>query len=154
MLGNIDILRLLVEERNIDILCVSESWLTSNSQYDFVRIPGYKIFRCDVRRSGGVCINVKDVLTTDVIDLDVPRQEEVEDIWGTVVSKTTIHHYRVYLEDIFKVLLKKNKTLYVLGDFNYNLMDTGNKMTKLIKSYKLTQLVNKPTRITHTFSTY
>ncbi len=50
------------------------------------------------------------------------------------------------------MIVLKHKALYVLGDFNDNLLDKDNKMTKLIKASKLTQLVNKPTRITHTSS--
>lgn len=51
------------------------------------------------------------------------------------------------------MIVLKNKALYVLGDFNDNLLDKDNKMSRLIKASKLTQLVNKPTRITHTSST-
>ncbi len=58
-----------------------------------------------------------------------------------------------YIQDVFKTLSLKNKSLYILGDFNDNLLLKDNKMTKLIKSSKLTQLVNKLTRVTHTSST-
>ncbi len=68
LLGNMDVIRLLVEERNTDVLCVSESWLAPNSTDDFVKLPGYKIFRRDGGRGGGVCIYVKDILTTNVIN--------------------------------------------------------------------------------------
>ncbi len=58
-----------------------------------------------------------------------------------------------YIQDVFKTLCLKNKALYILGDFNDNLLLKDYKMTKLIKSSKLTQLVNKPTRVTRTSST-
>ena len=95
LLGNIDEIRLLVKGRNIDIICVSESWLLPNLD-DFVNIPGCKIFRCDNGR-GGVCIYMKDILTVSMINLNVSRHEGVEDVWITVVSKITSYHYRVYL---------------------------------------------------------
>ena len=68
LLGSIDVIRLLVVERNIDVLCVSETWLNSNTPDVFVKISGYNIFRYDGGRGGGVCIYVKDVLTTNVIN--------------------------------------------------------------------------------------
>ena len=40
-----------------------------------------------------------------------------------------------------------------MGDFNDNLLSTNNKMTKIIKNVKLTQIVNKPTRITNVSAT-
>lgn len=167
LLGSIDEIRLLVEERNTDVLCVSESWLTPNSPDDFIKIPGYKIFRCDGGRGGGVCIYVKDVLMTNVINLDVPRQEGVEDVWVIVQCRKlpsfiigcVYRHPKApitsfnYIQDVFNIILLKNKALYVLGDFNDNLLAKDNKMTKIIKSSKLTQLVDKPTRITNTSST-
>ncbi len=48
MLGHswsIDEVRLLAKERNVDIFCVSESWLLPNLPDVFVSIPRYKIFR-------------------------------------------------------------------------------------------------------------
>lgn len=167
LLGNMDVIRLLVEERNTDVLCVSESWLAPNSTDDFVKLPGYKIFRRDGGRGGGVCIYVKDILTTNVINFNAPRQEGVEDLWVTVQCRKlpsiivgcVYRHPKApvtsfnYIQDTFKMIVLKNKALYVLGDFNDNLLDKDNKMSRLIKASKLTQLVNKPTRITHTSST-
>ncbi len=71
LLGSIDEVRLLVQERTIDTFSVSESWLLPNLPDVFVSIPGYKIFRCDNGRGGGVCIYVKDILMVNVINLNV-----------------------------------------------------------------------------------
>lgn len=166
-MGSIDELKLSMKERNTDILCVSETWLFPSLLNDFVNIPGYKIFRCDNGRGGGVCIYTKESLTVNVINLNVPKQEGLEDVWVTVQCRKlpaviigcVYRHPKApmaafdYIQDIFKVLCLKNKTLYILGDFNDNLLAKDNKMTKLIKNSKLTQLVNKPTRVTPTSST-
>lgn len=166
-MGSIDEVRLLVKERNTDILCVSESWLLPNILDDFVMIPEYKIFRCDKGRGGGVCMYIKNILTVNVINLNVPKQEGVEDVWVTVQCRKLpaviigcmYRHPKApmiaydYIQDIFRELCLKNKTLYILGDFNDNLLVKDNRLTKLIKSSKLTQLVNKPTRVTPTSST-
>ncbi len=56
------------------------------------------------------------------------------------------------IQDVLNTICMKNKTVYALGDFNDNLLANNNKMNT-IKSNKLTQLVNKPTRVTPTSST-
>ena len=113
-----------MEERNTDILCVSESWLMPNSPNDFVKIPGYKIFRRDGGRGGGACIYVKDFLVINMINLDVPRQEGVEDVWVTVQCRKlpsfiigcVYRHPKApvisfnYIQDIFKLIVLAQTT--------------------------------------------
>ncbi len=108
----------------------------------------------------------EDCLTANMINLDFPKQG-VEDVGVTVQCRKlpsiivgcVYRHPKApsasfnYMQAMFKTICLKNKALYVLGDFNDNLLVNDNKMTKLLKSSKLTQLVNKPTRITHASST-
>ncbi len=47
----------------------------------------------------------------------------------------------------------KNKALFILGDFNDNLLANDNKMNKIIKKNNLKQITDKPTRVTYTSST-
>ncbi len=77
-------MKLLVRDRKVDVLCISESWLLPNLPDSFVMIQGYKIFRYDGGRGGGVCVYVKDVLTANVIDPNVPKQKGVEDVRLTI----------------------------------------------------------------------
>ncbi len=58
-----------------------------------------------------------------------------------------------YIQAVLRTICMKNKTVYVLGDFNDNLFASNNKMNNIINKNKLTQLVNKPTRVTSTSST-
>ncbi len=167
LLGSIDEVRLLVKERNIDVFCVGESWLLPNLPDVYVSIPGYKIFRCDNGRGGGVCIYVRDILTVNMMNLNVSKQEGIEDVWVTVQCRKlpsiiigcVYRHPKApsatfdYIQDILKTLIFRDKALFILGDFNDNLLAKDNKMTKIMKICKLTQLVNKPTRVTHTSST-
>ena len=167
LLSSMDEIVLLMKDRDIDILCVSESWLLPNVPDDFVDIPGYKIFRCDGGRGGGVCIYVKDVLSANVINLRVPKQEGIEDMWVTVqcrklpaiVIGCMYRHPKApvaafdYMQDIFRLISLKNKAIFILGDFNDNLLASNNKMTKIIKNNKLSQIISKPTRVTPTSST-
>ncbi len=58
-----------------------------------------------------------------------------------------------YIQDVFKMICIKNKSIFILGDFNDNLLSNTNKMDRTVNSVKLTQLIKKPTRITPTSST-
>lgn len=132
-----------------------------------VNIPEYKIFRCDSGRGGGVCIYVKDVLLTHVLCLDVPKPAGIEDVWVTVQCRKLpaiiigciYRHPKApvatfdYIQDTFRVVSLKNKALFILGDFNDNVLANDNKIVKIIKNNKLTQIIDKPTRVTPTSST-
>ncbi len=152
LLGNMDEIRLLINVRNIDVLCVSESWLLPDLPDTYVNIPGYKIFRCDSGRGGGVCIYVKNVLSVNIINLNVPKQEDIEDLWITVQCRKLpaiiigcmYRHPKAsatafeYIQDMFRLISMKNKTFFILGDFNDNLLVGNSKLSKIIQSNKLT----------------
>lgn len=74
-----------MKERNTDILCVSETWLTPADVLDeFVNIPDYVVYRCDKGRGGGVCIYIKKHFTVTPINTAIDKPEGVEDLWVTV----------------------------------------------------------------------
>ena len=83
-MSSLDEVKLLLNERDIDVLCVSETWLHSNTPDMYVNIPNYTIYRCDNGRGAGVCIYVRNSLTSSIIKQEVPRQEGVEDVWVQV----------------------------------------------------------------------
>lgn len=58
-----------------------------------------------------------------------------------------------YIEDVFRFMCLRKKPLFILGDFNENLILKDNKLSKMIKNNKLTQIVDQPTRITATTAT-
>ena len=122
---------------------------------------------CYSGRGGGVCIYAKNVLSPNIINLNIPKQTGIEDLWITVqcrklpaiiigciyrhpkASATTFD----YIQDVFRLISMKNKTFLSLGDFNDNLLVSNNKISRIIKNNKLTQIIGKPTRITPTSST-
>ncbi len=164
---NINEVELLTKEKNIDILCISESWLLPHTPDTFVNLPNYNIFRCDRGSGGDVCIYVKDILSANVIDLNIPRQTGIEDIWVTVqcrklpgiVIGCIYRHLKApvatfdYIQDVLRVACMRKKASFILGDFNNNLFANDNKLNKIIKNNKLTQTITKPTRVTATSST-
>ena len=53
LLGNFDNLELLMKENNVDIMCVSETWLYPTLQSSFINIPEHSVYCCDGGRGGG-----------------------------------------------------------------------------------------------------
>ncbi len=102
-----------------------------------------------------------------MINLSVPKQAGVEDVWVTVqcpklpsiIIGCTYRHPNTlsvvfeYIQDVLKTICMKNKAVYVLGDFNDNLFANNNEINNVIKNNKLTQLFRKATRVTPTSST-
>ncbi len=81
LLANLLEVQLLLTEKNVDILCVSETWLILHTPNSYCHVPSYRVFRCDKGRGGGTCVYIKDTLVTKVIDCDTDRPKGIEDIW-------------------------------------------------------------------------
>ena len=164
LLGCKEEVKLMLESRNIDILCISETWLSPNIQDKFVNIPFYNIFRNDQGRGGGSCIYVRDDLKVTRIEINVNEQILLEDVWITVqcrklpsiiVGAVYRHPHALndsfdYILDIFRSMCLKNKPVFILGDFNDDLLTGNSKLEKIFKSIKLHQIIDKPTRVTST----
>ena len=158
-------LELILYERNIDILCVTETWLYSYINDAFVNISTYKVYRGDHGRGGGVCIYVRSNLTVTELNTSMEKQDGIEDIWITVQQckfpsiiigcvyrhpKADVTSY-AYITDLFNNMILRNKPIFIFGDFNDNILCVGNNnMSKLVKNLKLFQVIDKPTRITPT----
>ncbi len=84
--SNFDEIKILLTEGNIDIFCVSGTCLLAETIESHVNIPNFKLFRCDQGRGGGVCIYVSKQLKTNVINLSIPKQPGIEDVWVSVQS--------------------------------------------------------------------
>lgn len=54
---------------------------------------------------------------------------------------------------MFNLISSKNKTFFILGDFINNLLAGKSRISRIIKSNKLTQIIDKPTRVASTSST-
>ncbi len=167
LLSNLEEIKMCVYDRDIDVLCVSETWLQTNTPDELVSIPNYVIYRCDNGRGGGVCIYTKKELKTHVITFPVTKQVGVEDLWVSVQSnkypaviigcvyrhpKASIDSYE-YLQDVFRQLCISKKNFYILGDFNCDLLVKGRKLSSILKTLKLVQIIDVPTRITSTSAT-
>ncbi|MEL6987305.1 MAG: endonuclease/exonuclease/phosphatase family protein, partial [Bacteroidota bacterium] len=164
LLCHFDEIKLLIKEREIDVLCISETWLDESINDSVVNIQDFNIYRNDKGRGGGTCIYVRDDLLVNRIIFDVDNRSDVdiEDVWlslqykkfkSFIVGSIYRHpHAKIgsfdYLKDIFRIACLRNKSLYIFGDMNDNLLDENSRLNKVIKSSKLSQMINKPTRVT------
>lgn len=157
----------LVQENNVDILCLTETWISPHMSNYFVNIPNLKIFRRDHGRGGGVCIFIRDDLKVTEVTNPIEKIDGVEDVWVTVQCRKLpsfivgciYRHPKAsvatfdYILESFRNMSMRNKPLFILGDFNDNLLNIENHMGKIVRNVKLNQVIDTPTRITSTSAT-
>ena len=70
---------------DLDMLCVTETWLTPDFVFEFF---GYLTFRCDRRlgRGGGALILIRTELTVTKMDLSIPYRNAFEMVGLSVRS--------------------------------------------------------------------
>ena len=163
MLSKLDELYAVINDNNVDVVCITESWIKPSVPDDILQISGYTCYRRDRqdgRRGGGVVCYVREGLFCT--HLDSFMSPEVESLWflyrgnrmprdlshvviGVVYhppnssSSVTVSHIVECLDDITRKCAAAG--VVVLGDFN-NMRDSG------ILSFPLRQIVKCPTRRT------
>lgn len=156
-----------MNDRHTDILCISESWLTTDIKDEYVTIPGYTIIRNDKGRGGGVCIYIRDIYRVAAINVNLDKPEGIEDVWITVQNRKlptvivgclyrhpkSLAHTYDYIQNVLRHISLHNKTCYLLGDLNDNLLQENSKLRKIIVGANMTQMIKKPTRITDSSAT-
>ncbi len=158
-----DEIYLLVNERQPDILCVTETWLNHSVLDLHINIPDYNVYSHDKRRGGGVCTFVKDFLTVTPINVNIEPTEGVENLWLTlrltvqcrklpsIIIGCIYRHPHAYsnsydyIAHVFNFIRLRNNSFYVFGDFDCNFLTRNNMMEQIIKSTKLIQLIDTPT---------
>lgn len=154
----------LLIDSNIDILGISESWLTPKSPTAAVNVQGYNTFRRDreTGKGGGVLANVKSHLKCELISW--PQEVNIECIGLNVtlsssMSFTVICMYRPpSAKDIFYNQLETvlnccnaQREIILMGDLNVNWdsKPERRKLKQLTDKNNLIQTINGPTRITN-----
>ncbi len=125
LLSSIHEVKILIEDRNVDVLCVTETWLLPHTPDNYINMSNYKIFRCDGGRGAGTCIYVRDTLKVNTITLDIPRPSDIEDIWiavqccrlPSIIIGCMYRHPKAlavtfdYIEDDFRLFSVSGKSL-------------------------------------------
>ena len=167
LLCNFNEVKLLIRSRDVDILCVSETWLNANVLDTYIDIPGFKVFRNDGGKGGGTCIYVNDILKVTKVTSRTQPCEGVEDLWLSIQHRmlpsillgSVYRHPKAsvksfdYLLDIFSEMVLKSKPMFILGDLNSDQLCQTSKLKQILKQIKLQQLINKPTRVTQSTAT-
>lgn len=156
---------------NFDILCLTETWLKTDSNCSLYSIPGYKLVHSPRRgRGGGVGAYLKTGLR--VKRLEQP-DGELEQMWIAVKFERYNAVFGIVyrpesvsiglaidcLQNPLAQYLLEYDFLFLLGDLNINCISSdGNTfipscLRVLNESYNLHQVIDKATRITSTSST-
>ena len=134
--GNMEEIELLVRERNLDVLCISETWLLPHTPDRFVHIPHFNIFRCDDGKGGGVCVYVADPISACKVQTNFAKCPGVEDLWiqiqvqklPSIILGVIYRHPHAlnnsfdYISDILSHMCLSKKPLLVMGDLNDDLL--------------------------------
>ena len=159
------------------VIGLTETWLNERTR-DLYGIDGYQHFSLvrDRKRGGGVSLFVQnDFNVTTRTDLGI-MNENIEALFIEIQADVTQlmknciigNVYRPPAQDInefynslAEILLKiknENKTIYIMGDFNLNILDSDKHLPtadfiELMYSNSMFPLISKPTRITNSTAT-
>ena len=159
-------------ECKFDVIGISETHL-KNKPSGIYNIDGYTIEYTNRigREKGGVCMYVSEKLKyklrTDLCQANSSYEScfvEIESknknvIVGVVYrSHTSIDDFIRDIEPIYSKITSENKSIYVMGDFNIDLLKTDShrpthEYVEFIYNYAMLPTVYKPTRITATTAT-
>ena len=159
------------------VIGISETWLNDTNKNCY-SVNGYNhIGQCrGVRPGGGVSLYVKNSLSyscrselnrnethIECIFIELSKSETglIKDtVIGMIYRPPNqdIYKFNESLAEILQILKQENKLIYLMGDFNINLLDLerhlpSSEYLDSLYSYSLFPLITKPTRITHSTST-
>ena len=169
-LGNFE-LYLKSLEFEFDIIGLSETWIKGQN-LDFSKIQGYRqehVYR-ENRSGGGVSLFVKNIIdyklrsdinilndNLEAVFIEINKTQFATPnniIIGTVYRppNTDIQLFMHHLKLILDQMDKEGKCVYLMGDFNMNLLNVDKHMPtsefiEMLYSFSYLPLINKPTRI-------
>ena len=154
-----------------NVIGIAETWL-NDKPHDYFQLNGYnlEIHNRDNNRGGGVCLYVDEKINYSVrhdlnkmkhpdktetlfIEIDRPKAKNV--VIGIVYRSPDqdVRTFNQFVEDLLSKLTKnENKLIYIMGDFNINLLNEDvhvptNEFIDMMTSYSLYPSITKPTRI-------
>ena len=164
---------------NFDFLSLSETWLTDKHTDALVNIPNKKILRqyrswlhngLRIKRGGGIALYVSNKWSpfASVIEDHTFSVSDIEILTISVKKTgrcymTIVSVYRPPTGDPVEFITKLSNTvtqlnvtnpeLWIMGDFNINMLDRNNRFVKLLNlfaiDFDLKQLVNGKTRLNY-----
>lgn len=173
LLPKLEEISLLIKQTNVDVMCITETWLDEHISNDVINVDGYSIIRKDRKdkKGGGVLIYVNsDIVFKEREDLVTSK--DLEMIWIEIFCENTknnhlvscvyrppnvCHEYLNHIVDCLEKAHAEDKYMSILGDMNINyLLDENiheNPIFMMENLFNLKQLIDKPTRVTEKSST-
>ena len=174
--ANFNLIRSYINTLNVrfDVIAISESWIESSTDVSEFHLNNYEIIHTDRqnKRGGGVLLYVSktlnfkkldkysvqldDVMESVTIEIDIANSKNIilSCVYRSPGSK--LEQFIDYIEQFLKSV-KSNKTIYLCGDFNVDLLKQTHVYTDLfletLYSYGMLPIITKPTRITSTTAT-
>ena len=164
--NKLDDITILLRDQQLDIFCLTETWLSPQISDQFLAFPGYCILRQDRegRRGGGVAILHRSEVRAQ--RLLMPAGGPLETLWASVSwpggrSATVGVIYRPpdapvtsSLENMRELLMAARchgQPIYLLGDINLNVLDTQSTQVRrycsMVGELGMAQLVSQPTHL-------
>ena len=150
ILSKIEELRQIALKSKITVIGISESKLDSTVTDEEINIPGYEVIRGDRNRKGGglVAYILKDVAynkredfktKNEAIFFEILLQRSKPILVGIVYRPPKQAKFiENFEEDIARCLRFDEQEVYILGDFNINLLISGKKpVPVMIKRYRV-----------------
>ena len=158
-----------VVSNSFDIFTISETWLDSSVNNESIHIPGYTLHRQDRgphKPGGGLCVYIKEnYKVSSMENVSSVSDNNFQQLWLKVQSRcyksfVICTVYRPpstplnFMDDLANSLIESlllGVDVIILGDLNCNLLQDNAESRALndfCSSFNLTQLINKPTRVT------
>ena len=162
--------QLVLLYRECDIMCISETWLSSKLCNNLLHFPSKMLFRQDRSyghrevRGGGVCIYIDSKFGPytsvnvpcstcnsdfEILSLDITRPGHKHMTMVCIYRPPRGKHpsFIKFLEHVFKT---SKSEIWILGDFNVDYLNRGDafrqKYIDLFKKYCLKQYIDSITR--------
>ena len=176
---NFESLKELLAESNVTfpIIGLVETWL-KDKPHNYYHLNGYNLELCNRqnKKGGGVCLYVDEKISykvrvdinelnhlkyTECLFIEIERDKLQNIVIGIIYRPPdqNIVDFNNYVDKLLnKITGQENKLLFMMGDYNINLLNndvhepTG-EFVDILTSYSLYPSILKPTRITHKSAT-
>ena len=167
--NKLDHVKMFVNHNDIDIFCITETWLNDDFDDDYIYIDGYNVFRLDRKHQdhGGIVCYVKNSISCKStnrfddelveamwIEINLPQTKPI--LLGTVYrAPDSKADYLSRLDNVFQECSNQYDDVVILGDFNVDINKSSNskKINTIARHSNLSQLIKDFTRITETTKT-
>lgn len=182
LLPKINLLRSDLVDVDFDVLAICETWLKASIDTSLISINNYHVFRGDrstlnlngdIKFGGGLALYCNPVYTCIKLDRFSRCTADLETLCISMDQKDhmkiiILNIYRPpagcipvaldFLSDAIEQIMGEMRhiELYIVGDFNLDLLQCNNntkRLTEICANNNLFNLINTPTRITMTRAT-